>query len=120
MPVTLYALTLDCADAARLAEFWAAVLDQAVDDDATGEFASIGLAASPNVGPAWTFTRVPEGKAVKNRVHPDLVAANLDAEASRIIGLGADKKAEYDEGGYRWITLTDPEGNEFDVMATDA
>jgi len=51
-----------------------------------------------------------DGKKVKNRVHPDLVAADLDAEASRIMGLGGNKKAEYDEGGYRWVTLTDPEG----------
>ena len=120
MPVTLYALTIDCADAVRLADFWAAVLDQPVDEDATGEFASIGLAAAPKSGPAWTFTRVSEGKTVKNRFHPDLAAADLDAEACRIIGLGASKKAEYDEGGYRWVTLTDPEGNEFDVLAADA
>jgi len=26
------------------------------------------------------------------------------------MGLGANKKPEYDEGGYRWVTLTDPEG----------
>jgi predicted enzyme related to lactoylglutathione lyase len=117
MPVTLYALTTDCANAARLAEFWAAVLDRPVDEDATDDFASIGMAAAPQAGPVWAFNRVPEGKAVKNRVHPDLVAADLNAEASRIVALGANKKAEYDEGGYRWITLTDPEGNEFDVMA---
>jgi predicted enzyme related to lactoylglutathione lyase len=116
----LYALTMDCANAARLAEFWAAVLDRPVDEDATDDFASIGFAAAPKGGPAWTFTRVPEGKVAKNRVHPDLVAADLDGEASRVIGLGATKRAEYDEGGYRWITLSDPEGNEFDVMAADA
>jgi len=120
MPVTLYALTIDCANAARLAEFWAAVLGQPVDEDATGEFASIGFAAARRAGPAWTFAKVPEGKTSKNRVHPDLVAADLDTEVSRIVGLGASRKAEYDEGGYRWITLTDPEGNEFDVMAADA
>jgi predicted enzyme related to lactoylglutathione lyase len=120
MPVTLYALAIDCANAARLAEFWAAVLGQPVDEDPTADFASIGFAAAPKVGPAWTFARVPEGKTAKNRVHPDLVVADLDAEVSRIVGLGASKKAEYDEVGYRWITLTDPEDNEFDVMAADA
>jgi hypothetical protein len=26
-------------------------------------------------------------------------------------------QADFDEGGYRWATLLDPEGNEFDVMA---
>jgi len=61
MPVTLYALTVDCANAARLAEFWAAVLDRPVDEDATRDFASIGFATAPQAGPAWTFNQVPEG-----------------------------------------------------------
>jgi hypothetical protein len=50
-------------------------------------------------------------------MHPDLVTADLHAEVKRIVGLGAAKAAEYDEGGAQWITLLDPEGNEFDVMA---
>ena len=58
-----------------------------------------------------------EGKTAKNRMHPDLVTADLHAEVKRIVGLGAAKAAEYDEGGAQWITLLDPEGNEFDVMA---
>lgn len=115
MTVSLFGLGLDCADAARLADFWAEVLGRSVDDGATSDFASIGMHGVP--GSVWLFQKVPEGKAAKNRMHPDLVTADLDAEVARIVSLGAGKQAEYAEGGVRWWTLTDPEGNEFDVAA---
>jgi hypothetical protein len=40
------------------------------------------------------------------------------AEVKRIVDLGATTQEEFDEGGYRWFTLVDPDGNEFDVMAS--
>jgi hypothetical protein len=46
MPVTLYASTVDCANAAQLAEIWAAVLDRPVDEDVTCDFAGIGFATA--------------------------------------------------------------------------
>jgi hypothetical protein len=44
MPVSLYAVTLDCSDAKALATFWSGVLDRPVDEGASDEFAAIGLA----------------------------------------------------------------------------
>ncbi len=58
------------------------------------------------------FQLVPEGKTVKNRVHLDLTCADLEAEAERLVALGASVFARYDG----WITLTDQEGNEFCVQ----
>lgn len=116
MTVSLYGLAFDCADAAELAGFWAAVLSRSVDEGATSDFAAIGMHA-PDGGSAWLFQKVPEGKTAKNRVHPDFATADLDAEVGRIVSLGAGKHAEYEEGGTRWWTLTDPEGNEFDVAS---
>jgi hypothetical protein len=49
---------------------------------------------------------------VKNRVHLDLRADDISAEARRLVKLGATEVARLDG----WITLTDPEGNEFDVL----
>jgi hypothetical protein len=60
---------------------------------------------------------LPEGKTAKNRVHIDFVAPDLSSEVERILTLGATHLADVEEGGYRWSTLTDPEGNEFDVVA---
>ena len=114
MSVNLFAVTFDCVNAAELAGFWSAVLERPVDDGATAEMASI---APRGDGPHWYFAQVPEGKAVKNRMHPDLTTPDLTAEVQRIVGLGAKTAAEFDEGGFRWATLLDPEGNEFDVLA---
>jgi hypothetical protein len=115
MTVSLYGLAFDCADAAELAGFWAGVLGRSVDEGATSDFAAIGMQDVRGGGSAWLFQKVPETKRTKNRVHPDLVTADLDTEVERIAGLGAAKQAEYEQGGTRWWTLTDPEGNEFDV-----
>jgi hypothetical protein len=114
MSVTLHAMTFDCADAAGLAGFWSQVLDRPVDEGATTEQATL---APGEHGPHWSFIQVPEGKIAKNRVHPDLTAADLPGEVERLTKLGASTQAEHDEGGYRWVTLLDPEGNEFDVLA---
>jgi predicted enzyme related to lactoylglutathione lyase len=116
MSTTLYAITFDCANAKRLAEFWAAVLERRVDDGSSDQFASLG-AQRDDGQPRWLFNQVPEGKRVKNRVHVDLAAAELEQEVERVARLGATKVADIDQDGGRWTTLTDPEGNEFDIVA---
>jgi len=118
--VSLYAVTLDCSNATELATFWSTVLDRPVDAGATEQFAAIGLQDPPELRPHWMFIKVPEGKVAKNRVHPDLVAADLDAEVERLVRVGAVRQAAFKEDGTRWITLLDPEGNEFDVVAESA
>jgi uncharacterized glyoxalase superfamily protein PhnB len=48
-------------------------------------------------------------------VHLDLVATDIQADVERAISLSATKVAEFDEYGTRWTTMTDPEGNVFDI-----
>jgi predicted enzyme related to lactoylglutathione lyase len=86
-------------------------------EGASEGFAAIGLQDPPNLRPHWMFIKVPEGKSAKNRFHPDLIAADLEAEVKRLIGVGAVRKRAFDENGARWVTMLDPEGNEFDVVA---
>ena len=120
MTIRLHAVTFDCADATALGEFWARVLGQELDPGASKQFASIGLHDTDRTEPRWCFAEVPEGKSAKNRMHPDLITADLEAEVRRLIGLGASRKADVTMGGMRWTTLSDPEGNEFDVIAEAA
>ena len=67
-----------------------------------------------------TIFSLPEGKTVKNRLHPDLATSDYERETSRLTKLGAVKLNELEEGGTRWTTFADPEGNEFDLIATTA
>ncbi|HMJ74826.1 MAG TPA: VOC family protein [Iamia sp.] len=111
MSATLTHLTFDCTDALGQAAFWAAVLDQPVADGGTARYAVVGER------PGWYFLQVPEAKTGKNRLHPDLTATDLPAEVERLVTLGATRLAEHTEEGATWVTLADPEGNEFDVVA---
>ncbi|MGP4013731.1 VOC family protein [Streptomyces sp. 4N124] len=62
--------------------------------------------------PRLFFQLVPEGKRVKNRVHLDLSATDAAAEVDRLCALGATVQAERED----WITMQDPDGNEFCLM----
>ena len=117
-------LAIDCADPDVLARFWCSVLDYEVQDEDDG-LVAIGPATIPEgknhlgpVPPMLTFAHVPEGKTVKNRLHLDVnpTDRSQDEEIVRLIGLGAtviyDNRPEFG-----WVTLADPEGNEFDVLA---
>ena len=106
-------ITLDCGDTLAVARFWSAALGRPLDDDASEFFVSIGHSDASQL--AWFFIKVPEDKAVKNRVHVDLQADDRDAEVARLLELGAERVGDYDEWGARWTTLRDIEGNEFCV-----
>ncbi len=117
MSVTFFSVSIDCADAGKLADFWSRVLDRSVDEGSGQDFATIGMSGDGAGQPVWMFHRVPEGKQVKNRVHVDFITGALEQEVERLLALGATHVRDVDEGGYRWATLKDPEGNEFDVVA---
>jgi hypothetical protein len=63
------------------------------------------------------FQVVPEPKVAKNRVHLDLHVGpeRRDAVIARLTELGATKLWDGDEAGSTWVTMADPEGNEFCV-----
>jgi predicted enzyme related to lactoylglutathione lyase len=103
-------ITFDCTDALVVARFWSAVLDRPLPDEASPAYAVLPGA------PAWSFMAVPEKKSGKNRVHVDLDVADVEQAVERLVGLGATRLGDFDEAGYRWATLADPEGNEFDVV----
>ena len=113
MASTLDTVTVDCADPRRLAEFWAASLAWSVDDaDDDGAFVRPPERGSPGGSVAAKaiglfFQKVPEPKTVKNRVHWD-VRGQVDALEAH----GATRLWEQP----RWVTLADPEGNEFCVF----
>ncbi|MFF2535643.1 VOC family protein [Streptomyces cyaneofuscatus] len=80
-------------------------------DDPYDETSGTGL------GRRLLFQRVPEPKTVKNRLHIDVHTApgERDAQAERLVALGARVLRAVDEPGGSWLVLADPEGNEFCV-----
>lgn len=113
MSITLLAISIDGSDLGKLTQFWSQVLGQPVNPGASDTSAAIETAS----GLRFLFHQVPEGKVVKNRLHPDLGAADYDIETNRLIDLGAVQLNEIDQGDRRWRTFADPEGNEFDLVA---
>jgi hypothetical protein len=111
-------VTFDCADPARLAAFWAAVLSYPPPAILDEDHAIIG--DPQDVQPPLFFQRVPETKVAKNRVHLDVHMRTgpvnrpqIDTEADRLVGLGARRlQSVTNDGGY-FVVMQDPEGNEF-------
>jgi predicted enzyme related to lactoylglutathione lyase len=118
MSISLMAISFDARDAARLAQFWAEALGRTVNDGATEEFASIPANSDGQPGPLLLFHKVPEDKAVKNRVHFDLQATDVVTEAERLADLGATQIRALADNDNRWIGFIDPDGNEFDLVAS--
>jgi len=110
MASVIKSVSFDAADAVALARFWAAVFGSDVDEDSTPGKAFVEAAGwgGPNI---W-FTKVPEPKSAKNRVHFDLRApGDVAAEVARLELLGARVVCRYP--GH--TVMQDPEGNEFCV-----
>ncbi len=112
MPSRWYTVVVDCADPAKVAEFWAAVLGYQVIFNAPDE---VVIAKDEHTYPGLAFVPVPESKTVKNRLHIDLNPDDQQAEVERLLALGA-KQVDIGQGDVSWVVLADPEGNEFCVL----
>jgi len=114
-------LTIDCADPYELATFWSKVTGWPVSDVDEPSDPEV-LIEAPWPVPGLLFIRVPEGKAGKNRIHFDWVSADRtrDDEVERILALGAKLYEDHRTAeGAGWVTLLDPEGNEFCIERSD-
>ncbi len=114
MPLTIHNITFDCADARALGTFWANLLGWNVyyDDDP-----EVVVAPSfPHPGMGMLFIPVPEGKTAKNRLHLDVAPdeGTRDEAVDRALEAGATITGDHrKDDGTGWVTLADPEGNEF-------
>lgn len=115
---TLWSVTLDCADADRLGQFWAQLLGGTVAHSSPN-FVGVETPSGPWIGayrvdgyqpPQW-----PDGAPPK-QVHLDLSVADMDAAEAAAVELGATKAAHQPEPE-RWRVLLDPAGHPFCVTA---
>lgn len=118
MSIRLQCWAIDSIDPRRLADFWEPALGWRRTLDDEDEVVLEPPAGSPEdgVAPDILFLRVPESKAVKNRIHLDLRPDDRDAEVARLEALGATRAQVGQRGDESWVVLADPEGNEFCVL----
>lgn len=116
--------TVDAIDAYAQSVWWAEVLDFIEDPDDPNEPGhELCPIMSRDRSQVLLFITVPDGqKKLKNRLHFDLrpVDGTREEEVERLLALGASQAGDFRRGdGRGWITLTDPEGNEFCVLPRD-
>ncbi|MGU3432247.1 VOC family protein [Actinomycetes bacterium M1A6_2h] len=136
-----FQVTVDAQDPHVLAQWWAETLGWEVertdpefvrdmvdqgraDESDTRQFdgalvwkagAAITDPTTPD-RPRVLFQLVPESKSVKNRMHLDVrVGDDRRAVADRLVARGATFLHDGRQGPFEWITLADPEKNEFCV-----
>lgn len=112
-------IVFDCARAAQLARFWAAVLDgyavRPYDEAEIARLAALGFTpdTDPVVmvdgpGPTLCFHEIARGRT-QGRLHLDVAVDDPAAARDRLLSLGATPVREAD--GY--TVMADPEGNHF-------
>jgi hypothetical protein len=129
MSVRWYSVVVDCHDIKAQSRWWAEALDWRIvfeSDDEVGVVPPHALDETRDIplaeqGPGLVFLRVPEGKAVKNRLHIDLAPSpggDQEAEVRRLEALGARRvDVGQDPATATWVVMADPEGNEFCVLS---
>ncbi|MEW2048641.1 VOC family protein [Streptomyces sp. NBC_00377] len=105
-------VVVDSADPVALGRWWAAALGWVVINDTSDEYE---IRPERDRLPGLIFVPVPEVKTVKNRLHLDFRPEDQHAEVARLLSLGA-RRTDVGQGEQAWVTLADPEGNEFCVL----
>ena len=118
--------SIDCRDAYQLSEWWKQVLDYVdVEDDPNEPGHEECMILRRDGGHHVLFIEVPEGKTDKNRIHFDLRPPTAPSRRrssgcwASVRPQAADRRGLYGPGS-GWVTLADPEGNEFCVLRSAA
>ena len=112
-PARFKDLCLDAADHQAQADWWCAALGYARSPGERDPAWPVPLEDPSGAGPALWIVPVPEPKAVKNRMHLDVVG-----RVEELLAMGATL-VRARGGDLRWDVLADPEGNEFCVFAPE-
>lgn len=111
MTLTPAMVTCDTTDALSLGRWWAEHTGGEITEDNDGWFVVVALSG----GLRLAFQKVDDPTPGKNRLHLDLVADDLDTAVAELRAAGAGHVADREVPGFRWVTLSDPDGNQFCV-----
>ncbi|GII78675.1 hypothetical protein Sru01_36570 [Sphaerisporangium rufum] len=110
-------VVIDAADPVRLGEWWSKALGWVVVNGSADEYE---IRVAEEILPGLLFAPVPEGKKAKNRLHLDFRPQDQQVEVERLLALGATRVDVGQDEDVSWVTLADPEGNEFCVLGARA
>ncbi|MFF5210255.1 VOC family protein [Streptosporangium sp. NPDC000396] len=117
--IDIHFVTFDCAEPYELATFWSEATGGRLHPETRKEDDEVMLQGKVDM----LFIRVPEGKSTKNRVHLDVTGSEgttRDQEVERLLGIGATVHEDRrNPDGTGWVTMLDPEGNEFCVCRAE-
>ena len=116
MALNVESITFDCVDPDTAAQWWAQAAGGQVIPYVPGEFVAVERRPRPKL----LFQKVPDPTPGKNRVHVDFTAADVDAEVTRLVELGATETGRHSIGPVSWVVLADPDGNAFCVVGGGA
>ena len=72
------------------------------------------LVAGGSLPTQLAFQKVDDPTPGKNKLHVDIrTDGDLDAEVARWVEAGAISLGKRNAGDFHWVTLSDPDGNEF-------
>jgi len=118
MTLTFSGAVFDSADPATVADFWGQALGWSGREAGDrGEAVIFPQEGETVFGPpSLVFQPVPEGKAVKNRLHLDFDSTNQADDVARLEALGA-RRVDVGQGDDKtFVVMADVEGNEFCVL----
>jgi hypothetical protein len=107
------AVVVDSTDPARLARWWAEVLDFRI----LAEDADHVMIGRDDSTPRLHFTSNGGGQHATTGLRLELTPDDRDAEVERLVNMGA-RNVDSGRSGSGWTMLADPEGNVFCVMGT--
>lgn len=105
------AVTIDCLDPDRVAQFWSALLGR---ERGPSEPGWVYLGKRSDALPRLVFQPVAEPKVGKTRIHLDVTVDDIEAAVAQVVALGGSptgERHEYEAGFV--VVMRDPEGNEF-------
>jgi predicted enzyme related to lactoylglutathione lyase len=107
-------VVLDCSDPEKLMGFWQEALRYRVHYSEPS--LAVLVPQDADTSPLL-LQRVPEPKAGKNRMHMDIITEEVEVEVERLESLGARRLHDgvRSFGPTRWVTMADPDNNEFCV-----